>query len=59
MSPIKGAMQDLPTNQYDSVMVNSRLDEIRRKYDGHLKRFQEPHTPLRDLSNASMRQRDL
>lgn len=29
-------------------MANSRLEEIRRKYDNQLKRFQEPHTPMRE-----------
>jgi hypothetical protein len=47
-SPIRAALQDVQLNQYDSVMANSRLEEIRRKYDSQLKRFQEPHTPIRE-----------
>lgn len=52
ISPAKISLQDIPINQYDSVMANSRLEEIRRKYDSQYRRLQEPGTPLRDLSNV-------
>lgn len=45
-------------NQYDSVMANSRLEEIRRKYDSQQKRFHESHTPLRENSNMLKKKDD-
>lgn len=51
VSPARASLQDIPINQYDSVMVNSRFEEIKRKYDSQLK----PSTPMKEVVAGSRR----